>query len=224
MQSQIDERVVVSSSALKTNQISGTFRVSGLYVDGQSTLSVRADFKEFGRPDETVIELTGEDAVYCDGIRLSPDVGLSNGSRLPRKPVGVPYRFELRRAGGESVFVDVMAVDEVEILAPAPETQLRRREPLPVQWTPAIGTTAVVQLFSNCAMTHAEQETESGTITLPAFEPTSAGPNGPQNAANAPCDGNISLLRTREGDMTSALAATHIVAEEFHHVPVRVTD
>ena len=56
-----------------------------------------------------------------------------------------------------------------------------------------------------------------------AVEPKGV-PGGPQNAAPAPRDGTVSLVRTRTTSPTTALGVTQTVAEESHRVPMRVTE
>jgi hypothetical protein len=210
---------VVPSTEVETRALRGTFKLSG--ERGKATLSAQALFAD-ARRNGTLVTLAGDDAVFCDGVRLAQATTF-NGADLPRKPAGSKYRFELRRAGGESVVVEVDAIEEVEVLAPIGSAVHRRTLPLTVTWTPAAGTAIDAQLFSSCAILAAKQDAESGAIALPAFEPRGV-PGGPQNAAPAPCDGTVSLVRTRTAGATTALGVTETVAEELHRVPVRVTD
>lgn len=214
-----DLATIVPSTEVKTSDLRATFRLSG--ERGKATVSAQALFAD-ARKTADVVSLAGDDVVTCDGVRLAGSHGW-NGVDLPRKPAGEPYRFELRRAAGESIVVAFAAIDEVEVLAPAASTEVRRTAPLTVEWKPVKGTAIDVQLFSNCAITDTKEVAESGSVALPAFVPTGV-PGGPQNAAPAPCDGTVSLVRTRTGSTTTALAATETVAEESHRVRVRVIE
>ncbi len=204
---------VVPSRDLQTSEINGTFTITG---EG-GKLTAHASFANARSSD--IVALDGADAVYCDGVRLEQS-GTWIGVAVPRKAAGQPYRFELRRAH-ESVFVYVLAIDEVKVLAPPAGAELSQTGPVTVTWAPNAGTEVDAQLFANCAMSKARATTESGSITLPAFTPVGV-PGGPQNASNPPCDGTVSLVRTRKSDAATALARSVVVAEETDRVKVRV--
>ena len=202
---------IVPSTGVKTSDLKGTFKLAG--VTGEAKLSAQALFSNAATGD--LVDLVGDDAVYCDGARLA-----TSAIDLPRKPSGQGYRFELRRAS-ETVVATIVAIDEVEMLAPAASTTLHQTSPLTVTWKPITGTKIDAQLFANCAMSSAKADAELGSILLPAFKPEGV-KGGPQNASNPPCDGTVSLVRTQTAVVTTTLAAMETVAEETHRVPVKV--
>jgi hypothetical protein len=206
---------IVPSTGVKTSELEATFKLVG--TSGEAKLSAQALFSHAGTGD--VVELAGDDAVYCDGLRLAQSTTF-NGSDLPRKPSGQSYRFELRRAN-ESVIATVVAIDEVDVLAPAPSSTLRQTSPLSVTWKPTTGTAIDAQLFANCAISSARADAESGSLLLPAFKPEGV-KGGPQNASNPPCDGTVTLVRTQKAVVATTLAVAKTVAEETHRVAVKV--
>jgi len=208
-----DIAYVVSSQGLATSALEGTFMISG----DAGKLTASAGFRD-GRSGD-LVSLEGVDAVYCDAVRLE-ERGTWLGVVVPRKAPGELYRFELRRAT-ESVFVDVPAIDEVKVLAPASGAELPQTSPVTVAWEPRPGTEIEAQLFANCAITNVRAATESGSLTLPAFTPVGV-PGGPQNASDPPCAGTVSVTRTRKSDVATALARSSAIAEERARVTIRV--
>ena len=204
---------VVPSHDVKTSDLDATFAIRG--ENGKLLASAY-----FGTGDAAVY-LDGGDVVSCDGVLLTGDRGALFAD-VPRKPVGASYRFELRRATG-SVFAEVDAIEPITVTAPAAAVEISRTRPLTVTWSPRPGTAVDAQLFANCAMTNLHADIETGAITLPAFVPKGVA-GGPQNASNPPCNGTVSLTRTRKSTVDTAFARTELLADDADRVTVRVVE
>ncbi len=205
---------IVSSSPLPTSELDGWFQITG--ARGKNNVTAGAGFLH----KTDLVRLDGQDAVYCDGIRLTDGY-----ATLSRRTPGQTYQFEFRRAT-ESITVSVAAIDEIQVLSPSASAELSRHSPTTVTWTAKQGNTVDAQLFANCAITDAKSD-DVGTVTLPAFLPVGddGSPQvdgGPQVAANAPCDGSVWLRRYHCEVPKTTLASTRAQAEEDDSITVRV--
>ena len=103
-----------------------TIKVDGQFVAAERLADVRA--------------LTGD----CDGVPLAPgaDRSASFLTTVPRKPAGQPIVCALHANGHDQV-VDVVAVDDPDVTAPAANTDVSTSHDLTVTWRRSAGEVTV---------------------------------------------------------------------------------
>jgi hypothetical protein len=156
-----------NSENIKTPGIAASFRIT----DNKSgTAAAHAELKI----GSTYIDLSGGDALLCNGIKLAKSEGVLNEIRydatVARLSPGGSYEFDFNRpSSGESHASYAVAPEPVLITAPANGTLVSAKAPLSVSWQAAAqGSIGISMVGSGVHTRTYGVGVDAGTYTIPA--------------------------------------------------------
>jgi hypothetical protein len=155
-----------NSENVKTAGMAATFRTTDAL---SGNVAAHAQFKI----GSSYIDLSGGDALYCDGIKLGKSEGAFNeinyDATVPRRTPGDVYVFEfVRPATGEDHASYAIAPEPVVITAPSNGTLATSAVPLVVRWAVATQGGISISVTGPDVTTHRYSVgTALGTFTIP---------------------------------------------------------
>lgn len=139
-----------TSDNIKTSGMYALFTIEAKY--GKESVDARASL-QVGGITGSYIELIGDDAIYCDDVKLSirkPGIGIIDYvGTLPSKKAGEKYVFKFKRKDEEHI-IEVTQLQVVNIKRPVQSEIFKIGQDITVQWEPKSTENINLSLDGSC--------------------------------------------------------------------------